>query len=159
MELNLPQQIANHFRQIYFGGNWTDSNLKDILKDVSWQQATTKLYLFNTIAALAYHMNYFSAAILNVIQAEPISTKDKFSFDHPPVNSQEDWVTMLNNIWNDAEKVAVMIEQLPLPKLREIFSEEKYGNIYSNILGIIEHNHYHLGQIVVLKKLLELPKP
>jgi hypothetical protein len=29
---------------------------------------------------------------------------------------------------------------------------EKYGNYYRNIHGIIEHIHYHLGQIVLIEK-------
>ncbi len=44
------------------------------------------------------------------------------------------------------------IEQLPESKLWETFSDEKYGNYYRNIHGIIEHIHYHLGQIVLIKK-------
>jgi hypothetical protein len=31
----------------------------------------------------------------------------------------------------------------------------KYGNYYRNLHGIIEHTHYHLGQIVLIKKLLK----
>ena len=62
--MNISQQIAKHFKEVYFGGNWTDVNLKDSLKDISWQQATTKLYSFNTIAALVYHIDYYVTAIL-----------------------------------------------------------------------------------------------
>jgi hypothetical protein len=43
---------------------------------------------------------------------------------------------------------------MPDAKLTEYFSEEKYGNWYRNLHGIIEHAHYHLGQIVLLKKLI-----
>jgi hypothetical protein len=47
---------------------------------------------------------------------------------------------------------------LPESKLAETFSDEKYGNYYRNIHGIIEHTHYHLGQIVLIKKILsQLP--
>ena len=31
---------------------------------------------------------------------------------------------------------------------------EKYGNYFRNLTGIIEHLHYHLGQIVLIKKLI-----
>ena len=42
--MQLSNQIAKHFREVYFGGNWTCSNLKDQLKDVTWKQATQKIY-------------------------------------------------------------------------------------------------------------------
>lgn len=152
--MNLTVQIAKHLREIYFGKNWTWSNLKDNLADVTWQQATTKVYSFNTIVALVYHINYYVSAALNVLQEKPLDAKDKYSFDHPPILSQKDWEIFLNKTWADAENFANLIEQLPESKLWEDFSDEKYGNYYRNIHGIIEHAHYHLGQIVLIKKIL-----
>ncbi len=152
--MNLTAQIARHLREIHFGGNWTYSNLKDHLTDVTWQQASRQVYSFNTIAALTYHMNYFVSAVLKVLQGGSLDAKDKYSFDHPPIQSQEDWEKLLDKTWTDAENIARLIEQLPESKLWEIFSEEKYGNYYRNIHGIIEHIHYHLGQIVLIKKII-----
>jgi hypothetical protein len=152
--MKLTEQIANHFREIHFGGNWTSVNLKESLADVNWQQATTQVYSFNTIAALVYHTNYYVSAVLKVLQGEPLNSKDKFSFDHPPIQSQEDWKKLLNKTWEDAENFATLIEQLPESKLGETFTDENYGNYYRNIHGIIEHTHYHLGQIVLIKKIL-----
>ena len=37
--MNLPQQIATHIRDIHFGNNWTDSDMKMVLSDVTWQEA------------------------------------------------------------------------------------------------------------------------
>lgn len=54
----------------------------------------------------------------------------------------------------DAENFAALIEQMPEPKLWETFTDEKYGIYYKNLTGIIEHCHYHLGQIVLIKKIL-----
>ncbi len=152
--MNLTAQIAKHFREVHFGGNWTSSNLKDHLADVTWQQATTKIYSFNTIAILVYHMNYYVSAVLKVLQGAPLDAKDKYSFDHPPILSQEDWKKLLDKTWTDAENFASLVEELPENKLGETFSDEKYGNYYRNIHGIIEHIHYHLGQIVLIKKIL-----
>lgn len=152
--MNLTGQIAKHFREIHFGGNWTSSNLKDNLADVTWQQATTSVYSLNTIATLVFHMNYYISAVLKVFQGEPLNAHDKYSFDYPPIQSQEEWEKMLNKTWRDAENFASLIEQLPENKLWEDFTEKKYGNYYRNLHGIIEHCHYHLGQIVLIKKIL-----
>jgi hypothetical protein len=152
--MNLPGQIAKQFRAVYFGENWTSVNLKETLADISWQQATTQVYSFNTIAALVYHMNYFVTAVMKVLQGEALNAHDKYSFDLPPILSQEGWEKLLNKTWSNAGKIADLIEQLPESKLWEDFSDNKYGNYYKNIYGIIEHNHYHLGQIVLIKKIL-----
>jgi len=152
--MNFTQQIAKHFRAVHFGGNWTSVNLKDTLADVNWQQASTKVHSLNTIADLVYHTNYYVRAVLKVLNGEPLDARDKYSFDHQPIQSPEDWGKLLDKTWTDAENFAILIEQLPETKLGEIFTGEKYGNYYRNLQGIIEHTHYHLGQIVLIKKIL-----
>jgi len=152
--MKLTAQIANHIREVHFGDNWTSSNLKEHLADVTWQQATSTVYSCNTIAALVYHMNYYVAAGLLVLQGKPLNASDKYNFDLPPIRSREDWEALLNKTWTDAEAFAGLVEQLPEERLWEDFYEKKQGIYYRNIHGIIEHIHYHLGQIVILKKIL-----
>ena len=152
--MNLPAQIAKHFRDVHFGGNWTSVDLKQTLADVTWEQATTKIDSLNTIAALVYHINYYVSAVTKVLQGEPLDAHDKYSFDLPPIQGQEDWEKLLNKLWTEAENFAKLVEQLPESKLGEVFSDEKYGSYYRNIHGIIEHTHYHLGQIVLIKKII-----
>jgi hypothetical protein len=148
------QQIARHFRAVYFGGNWTAVNLKDTLADVSWQQATKKLQGLNSIAALVFHINYYVDPVLKVLQGEPLQASDRFSFSLPPVSSENDWQQMVSKVITEAEVFAMQIENLDEAKLFEEFSDPRYGNYFRNLLGIIEHTHYHLGQIVLIKKML-----
>lgn len=65
--MNPIQQIAKHFRDVHFGGNWTSVNLKDTLADINWQQATTKVHDLNTIAVLVFHVNYYVSPVLKVL--------------------------------------------------------------------------------------------
>jgi hypothetical protein len=153
--VHLTAQLAKHFREVHFGVNWTWSNLKEHVSDVTWQQAITPVHSLNTIAALVYHIHYFVGVALRVLEGGPLAGSDKYSFDHPPIQSQEDWERLLSQTWSDAEKFARLVEQLPEQKLWETFGHEKYGSYYRNIQGIIEHSHYHLGQIVLVKKLLK----
>src|SRR5687767_13005065 len=145
--MNSTAQLAKHFKEVFYGGNWTWSNLKDQLADVSWEEATTKIDSFNTIAALTYHIDYFVIAINNVLKGTPLNSKDEFSFDHPPINSKEDWDKLLKSVWEHVDTFVKLVEQLPDSKLNETFVHEKYGIYYRNLLGVIEHTHYHLGQI------------
>lgn len=152
--MNLRAQIAKHLRKLHFGGNWTSVDLKETLADVAWQEATTKIDSLNTMAALVFHINYYTEAILKVLLGRPLDAKDKYSFDLPPLQSQEDWKKLLGKMWTDAESLILLIEQVPESRLEETFANEKYGSVYRNLQGLIEHTHYHLGQIVLIKKLL-----
>ncbi len=152
--MELSEQIAQHFTEVYFGKNWTSVSLKETLEDVSWQEATMQIDSFNTIAALVFHINYYVSAALKVLQGAPLHASDKYSFDYPVIESDEEWRKLLNKSWHDAKLFATLIRRLPESKFGETFSDVKYGNYYRNIHGIKEHTHYHLGQIVLIKKLL-----
>lgn len=153
--MNLAPQIAKQFREVYLNGTWVaTTNLKAQLSDVTWEEATTKVGNLNTLAALAFHVNYYVSGILNVLKGGSLDIRDKYSFDMPPVESQEDWEKLLDKMWSDGEAFASLVEQMPDEKLGAGFVEEKYGNYYRNILAMIEHSYYHLGQVVLLKKMI-----
>ena len=152
--MSTTKQIAKHYKEVIFGGNWTYSNLKEHLADVTWQQAIKKLDGFNTIASLTYHINYYVTGAIDVLNGKPLVIKDKFSFDHPKISSPEDWEQLVKKVFNDAKIFIKLVEDLPDEKLYEIFVDEKWGNYYRNLQGIIEHAHYHLGQIVLVKKMV-----
>ena len=152
--MELMTQIAKHFRDVHFGGNWTSSNLKDNLEGMTWQQATTQVHSLNTIATLVFHINYYISAVLKVLEGQPLEASDKFSFECPPIRSQEDWEKLKTKALSEAEQFVILLEKLPEQILGEPFTDGKYGTYYRNINGIIEHTHYHLGQIAVIKKIV-----
>ena len=150
---SVSKQIASHFKQLFFGGNWTSVDFTTTLKDVDWMIATAKIKELNTIAQLVFHVDYFIDVTLKVLQGGPLEAHDKFSFDCPEITSESDWVNLKNKLFSDAESYVSLVEELPDSRISEVFCLEKYGNYYRNIHGIIEHSHYHLGQIVIIKKM------
>ena len=68
---------------------------------------------------------------------------------------KEDWDKLLKSVWEHVDTFVKLVEQLPDSKLNETFVHEKYGIYYRNLLGVIEHTHYHLGQIAIIKKLVK----
>lgn len=152
--MDLSKNVSLHFKQLFWGGNWTSVDFLTILKDVDWNSAIVKVKNFNTIAQLIFHVDYYIDVTLKVLQGEPLDAHDKFSFNCPEIKSDKDWENLKKKLFNDAEAYVSLIEQLPESKFSEIFCLEKYGNYYRNIHGLIEHGHYHLGQIVIIKKLI-----
>jgi hypothetical protein len=156
--MTIVNQIAKHFRDVYFGGNWTSVNLKDTLADLNWETATTKIYNLNSIASLVFHINYYVAPVIKVLQGEALVASDKFSFGLPAITSEKDWQKLVSKVFTEAELLAAQIEKLDEAKLFEDFTDPKYGSYYKNLHGIIEHTHYHLGQISLIKKILKEKK-
>ena len=89
--MNLSAQMAKHFREVFFEGNWTSVNLKETLEGVSWQQAVIKIGDLNSIAVLVYHINYYVSAVLKVLESGKLEASDKYSFDLSPLTNDEEW--------------------------------------------------------------------
>lgn len=154
MTMNLTELIAKHIRDVHFGGNWTTSNMSDVLADIEWTAAVKKVDSFNTIAMLVFHINYYVDAIIKVLEGKSLDANDKYSYDLPPIQSQEDWLNLVNKSLRQAEEISALIEKLPDSILQQDFVDKQYGNYFRNFHGLIEHTHYHLGQIVILKKMI-----
>ncbi len=153
--MNQSTQIANRFREVILNGTWiANTNFKDQLVNSDWQIAIKKVDSLNTIAKLAQHIHYYISGILNVFNGGSLDIKDQFSFDFPPIESQEQWNLFLNRFWNDSEQFALKVESMSDEKLYSVFVDEKYGSYRRNIEAMIEHSYYHLGQIVLIKKML-----
>lgn len=153
--MKVTAQIANRFREVILNGKWiANTNFKDQVSDLSWEQATQKVGSFNTIAALVFHIDYYTAGVMRVLEGKPLDIRDKYSFNVPSIASKEEWEKLTNQLWMDAERFAELLELMPDEKLDEAFVDEKYGNYRRNIEGMIEHSYYHLGQIVLIKKMI-----
>jgi len=151
-----PKTLALHLKQVFFGGNWTCTNVKDTLSNVTLLEAQYYHENFNTIGVLSYHIHYFVKVASNVLANNVLEGNDQLSFDVPSFKTEKEWQTYLTAIWTDVEQFAELIETVKEEQLWQDFTDSKYGNYFRNIQGIIEHTHYHLGQIVILKKLIRV---
>ncbi len=152
--MSTPKLIARHFREMHEGSSMTGVHLYSLLEGVTFEQAATKVHDFHTIAEFVFHINYYVAAVLKVLQGGPLDAHDKFSWDCPPINSEEDWQQLLEKCRTDAYAFAAQLEKMPENQMQQDFANAKYGNWHRNLLCILEHTHYHLGQIALTKKLV-----
>jgi hypothetical protein len=105
--MEVSKQLADRIREVLLSGRWiANTNYRDQLAPLTWEQATTKIGSLNTIAALTYHINYYLAGINNVFEGGGLEIRDKYSFDLPPITSQEDWETLRNTLFRNAETFA-----------------------------------------------------
>ncbi|MNJ91947.1 hypothetical protein D3C87_96020 [compost metagenome] len=153
--MTISSQLAKHLRDVHFGGNWSTVDLKSHLSGMNWEDAVKSVHSLNSIAAITFHLVYYTDVIIKVLEESKLDGKDELSWITPNIWSQEEWDNLVNDVFTKAEKAAQLIEQLPDEKLTEDFVDPKYGTNYRNIAGIVEHLHYHLGQIVIIRKLLE----
>lgn len=152
--MNHSKQLASRFREVLLNGKWVaNTNVKEQIETLSFKKAETKIGSLNSIAMLAQHLHYYIAGVKKVLEGGTLDIRDAYSFDFPPMKTQQQWEEFLKKLWNDSEAFAALVEQLPESKLTEAFVDEKYGTYLRNIDGMIEHCYYHLGQIVLINKM------
>jgi hypothetical protein len=88
------------------------------------------------------------------LEGGELKGSDKYSFDHPDFTTQAEWDEFVQQFYQNVERFAEIMEEKPDTFWDEPFKVAKYGNYYRNIQGIIEHSHYHMGQISLVKKLI-----
>lgn len=148
--------LANRLSEVWFDGKWVaNTNLREQLLATSWQQATTKVGNLNTVAALAFHLNYYIKGVLDVFHGKDLIIQDRFSFDAPEIQNENDWNEQRDDLFRNASEFFDFVEKMNEEQVHSTFVREQYGSWLRNLDGMVEHNYYHLGQIVLLRKLIE----
>ncbi len=151
--------IVNRLKEVFLNGYWiANTNYKDQLEKISWQEAIHQVENLNTIAALTFHINYYLVGLLHVFNGGPLEIKDQYSFNLPPIHSENDWKKLIDEFLTNAELFTSAVEKMPEEKFNDNFVDEKYGTYLRNIEAVIEHSYYHLGQIVLIRKLISANK-
>ncbi|MDI9258303.1 DUF1572 family protein [Flavobacterium sedimenticola] len=147
--------LANRFRDVIINGKWiANTNFKEQLTGTSLEMATSVLGSANSIAVLAQHIHYYINGLNTVFNGGTLDIKDQYSFDFRSLQTQEEWDYFLTTFWNHSETFANHVQSMSEATLSQVFVAEKYGTYRRNIEAMIEHSYYHLGQIVLLKKLV-----
>lgn len=149
------QDLANRLQEVLLDGKWiANTNFKEQILSINWEQATMKVANLNTIALLTFHINYYLKGVLQVLNGGTLDIHDKYSFDMPVISNQAGWETLVNNFLNNATAFVNKVKNLNDEILDSSFVDEKYGTYQRNLEAIIEHTYYHLGQISLIHKMI-----
>ena len=152
--MKIAALIAQHIIEVHEGGNWTEVNIKDTLADVSYKEASlvTKAS-YNTIAALVHHLSFYNEVVLKRIMGINPRINETNGFDVPAIRNEQEWEQLKKRNLESAYQLADAVKGLPEERLFEL-TVTGHSTHYKALHGIAEHAHYHLGQIVLLKKLI-----
>ena len=157
--MKIAKTLADSLSEVLLDGKWvTGTNIKDEIKDLDWKTATTSINSLNSIADLTFHMDYYLAGVLQVFEGGELEIRDKFSFDYQPIESQKEWEQLIDKFCSDAEKFVKAVANMSNEDLDQDFVKKEYRNYFRNIMLMSEHCYYHLGQIMLIKKMLRQQK-
>lgn len=153
--MDIRTLIAESIIEVTEGGNWTDVNIADTVKDISVQEATMRTPGSpNSIASLLHHLAYWNRVMIERINGVKVVVPDANGFDVPELKTDQDWGNLKADLKASAHELADAIRNFDLNRIEEPIVAGSSSS-YKNLQGTVEHIHYHLGQIVILKKLVK----
>ncbi|MGI4738195.1 MAG: DinB family protein [Janthinobacterium lividum] len=148
------EAIAQHVLDVHEGNNWTEVDLAHTLRDITLLEATTQTAASpNTIAALVRHLAYWNRVMARRAQGQATEIGPDNGFNGPGLAKEVAWQALCTDLLHSGHELAAAVRSFPEARLAEPILP-KYSSAYKNLQGAVEHLHYHLGQIVVLKNLV-----
>jgi uncharacterized damage-inducible protein DinB len=149
------EQLSKIFNDLFDGSPWIDVNVMSTLNDISAKQAATKPFPnFNSIWEVVNHMIRWRETVLRRLHGEIIESPEDNYFSFIRDRSDSAWQqTKLqfaesHTLWQSS------IKKLNRKTLYSQEEQQRFSN-YELIMGILQHDAYHLGQIQLLKKLVQ----
>ncbi len=152
--MNIAELIARHLLDVYAGQNWTEVNLQSTLEDLNYHEASRITPASaNTIAGLVHHLAFWNGVMYQRIQGTMVEITETNGFDNRALADDEAWQNLKQVCFASAKELAGAISKLTAAEIQEPILAG-YPTAYKSLQGCVEHVHYHLGQIVILKQLV-----
>lgn len=152
--MNIAELIAEHLLDVYAGQNWTEVNLQFTLGDISYEEASQLTPASaNTIAGLLHHLNFWNQVMTDRIRGIRAAIPESNGFENTPLEDVEQWQSLQIACFKSGKALAEVIRKLTAEELQQPILPG-YPTAYKSLQGCVEHVHYHVGQIVILKQLI-----
>jgi uncharacterized damage-inducible protein DinB len=148
------KRIKKLFEDLYDGSPWIDVTIMNTLKSISAQRAAKKIAPGrNSIWQIVNHIIAWRENVLLRVQGNKIVTPNNNYFIEIDKVSEAGWQKTLERLANSQDQWIRFLENFDELKFETIYPSNKMS-YYEHIHGILQHDAYHLGQIVLLSKLV-----
>jgi len=139
--------IIQSVKDSYDGQAWHGPNIMSILDKIPENQSGTRIGSGHSIAELVLHMTAWRNFVIQKLEGnDSYDVSDEENFPRPG-----DWANTLKILRESQFKLIEAIEKFGAKKLDQTVAGRKYT--FRKLLhGIVDHDLYHLGQIVMITK-------
>ncbi|MEO6732623.1 MAG: DinB family protein [Ferruginibacter sp.] len=145
-------RIEELIEDIYDGEPWLDVTLAGTLKNISASDAAKKVALhWNSIWEIVVHIIAWRQTQLKRVQGNFIPSPPDNYFEPVQDQSELAWQNMLKQLKDSQQQWLDFLQKMNDDDLNKTYAGN-HASYYKNIHGLIQHDAYHLGQIVLLAK-------
>ena len=143
------QHILQLLENAFEKNAWHGPAIKEVLNDITQEQAIQRLNSTHSIIELVAHITSWRNFVILKLQGyADFKMTEEMNFP-----ALSDWSLTLKELDKSQEKLVVELKQFPSAKLSDIVPSSKHHyTFYTLIHGMIHHDVYHAGQIMLIKK-------
>jgi len=160
--MNSKKMLMQELSRSVFNDPWHGASLKEILDNVDpelvFLKSTSNTH---SIIEIALHINSWIEEVTSrfegTVPANPLSG----DWPIPKFDTPEYWEIIKERIYDNSNRLFLIIDNFPEERLEVIAGEEKNPELGTGftfrgmIFGILQHNAYHSGQISLINKLIQ----
>lgn len=145
--MNEVETIIQTLKDTFDGEAWHGPNVKSVLSKITGDKAENRIGNGHSIIELVRHMTSWRLFVLRKLQGDnEFDVSDELNFP-----KEGNWEGAIAGLEQSQRDLLRELSRFDAKKLKEIVPGRKYS--FSKLLhGIIHHDLYHLGQIVMIFK-------
>lgn len=148
------ERILKSFEDLFSGDPWLDVNLMDTLEGITARQASRRIAPGrNTIREIVYHVVQWRLTVLRRIQGEVVPSPDHNYLKSIEDPSEAGWNETIDQLRRSQDKWTDLLRTWDDKEFDSIYPGNKM-TYYEHVQGILQHDAYHLGQVVLLSKVV-----
>lgn len=153
MNISETYRITELLRRTFDGEPWYGPSVMDTLSDVTLEETLNQLKNSHTIVELVEHMIAWRTFVIKRLQGEnDFEVEQEDSFKNVAAMTTERWQDAVQRLHETQETLMQILSQTSDEKLMEMVAGREY-TVDKMLHGIIQHDAYHIGQIVLLRKM------
>lgn len=149
------EKLRTGIQGSYYGPNWVEVILKETLDGIDAEAAFYQpVGNVHSIASIVSHLVAWRRGLISAMDGDSSwSVDQESSFDSSAYGAQDEegWVNLKAALENTQRRLVRLLSNQQDSFLQQQVPQRKYSYEYF-IEGTIQHDMYHLGQIVLLKK-------
>jgi len=142
------QKLGNILRHTFEKNAWHGLAVMEVLNSIDEQIVHKKFNSTHSIIELVAHMTAWRVFVTEELSGN-INYKVSQEMNFPVVKS---WQEAVDGLVASQEKLLAQLEKFPAERLSDVVPNKPY-KFFTMLHGIVHHDLYHLGQIVLIKKI------
>ena len=143
------QEIIGLLERVYEKDAWHGPSVQESLKNISQEQAFSHVENAHSIIELVAHMTSWKIYVLHMLKGDATYKVD----EHHNFPAAQDWSRTVGELAASQQALIETLRIFHSAKLKQQ-APGQYSHLtfYTLLHGIIHHDLYHTGQIMLIKK-------